>query len=647
MHARDLDLDLAATLAFASEVARAAGALLLAETRRPDGPRGRPGHCPVDAEAERMLRDRIRAAFPTHGLRGEELADEDRAPEPGVPWLWLVDPNDGTSAMQKGYRGAAVSIGLVHGDRPVLGVVLAYDWPDDDGTLFTWAEGQGPVRVNGEVAPPLPGGRPLETTDTILVSHQADRRSLENALACAPARFLPVPGIALRLARVAAGHGVAALSLHGPRDFDYAAGHALVVGAGGDLYDHRGRPMRYHAERGNAGVVACFGGASEMCLRLVERDWNPVLAAAARAPTPFDLAWPEPGRRTADAGVLSRARGALLGQCIGDALGSLVEFETPADIAERYPDGGPHTLADGGLWNTLAGQCTDDTELALALARAVRAVGHFDAEVVAEAYVSWLESEPFDAGATVTQACRAGRGAPPGSRAEAMRAAASPTSQANGALMRLSTLAVHLAFASDAVRDAAVRADTELTHPHPACVGASLVFAHALAFAVRAGAPAALVHAEALRRAEADDVPPEVRAWARASMHPLDLDFTDKMGWVRLAFTQALAALRENAPPMEVLRRIVRQGGDTDTNAAIAGALLGAVHGAGAWPPDAVDRVLTCRPLQGLPGVHRPRPRTYWPVDLHVLAEQLLDRGRALGTNPIETGGRKRATTVP
>jgi ADP-ribosylglycohydrolase len=103
-------------------------------------------------------------------------------------------------------------------------------------------------------------------------------------------------------------------------------------------------------------------------------------------------------------------------------------------------------------------------------------VGHFDAEVVAEAYVTWLESEPFDAGATVTQACRAGRGAPPGGRAEAMRAAASPTSQANGALMRLSTLAVHLAFASDAVRDAAVRADTELTHPHPACVGASLVF---------------------------------------------------------------------------------------------------------------------------------------------------------------------------
>ena len=647
MHARDLDLDLAETLAFAVEAARTAGAGLLAETRRPGGPRGRPGHCPADADAERILRDRIRAAFPTHGLRGEELSDEDRAPDPGVPWLWLIDPNDGTSAMQKGFRGAAVSIGLVCGDRPVLGVVLAYDWPDDDGTLFTWADGQGPVRVNGEVAPRLPVGRPLDATDTILVSHQADRRSVENAAACAPARFLPVPGIALRLARVAAGHGVAALSLHGPRDFDYAAGHALVLGAGGDLVDHRGRPLRYHAERGNHGVVSCFGGAPEVCRRLVEQDWNPVLSAHASVPVRFDLAWPEPARRTADTGVLSRAQGALLGQCIGDALGSLVEFETPDEIAARYPDGGPHVLADGGTWNILAGQCTDDTELALALARAVREAGRFDAEVVAEAYVGWFDSDPFDAGATISQACRAGRAAPPGQRAEAMRAAASRTSQANGALMRLSTLAVHLAFASDAARDAAVRADTELTHPHPACIGASLVFAHTLGFAVRSGAAADEVHAEALRRADADDVPTEVRAWADASMHPLDLDFIEKVGWVRLAFTQALAVLRAAEPPMDVLRRIVRQGGDTDTNAAIAGALLGAVHGRSAWPATAVDRVLTCRPIRGLAGVHTPRPRSYWPVDLHVLAEQLLDRGRAPSSNPVATPGSERASTEP
>jgi len=97
---------------------------------------------------------------------------------------------------------------------------------------------------------------------------------------------------------------------------------------------------------------------------------------------------------------------------------------------------------------------------------------------------------------------------------------------------------------------------------------------------------------------------------------------------VRLAWTNALATLQLDARPMEALTWTVRLGGDTDTNAAIAGALLGAVHGRDAWPLKAVDRVLTCRPLSGLEGVRHPRPRTYWPVDVWVLAERLLELGR-------------------
>ncbi len=55
-----------------------------------------------------------------------------------------------------------------------------------------------------------------------------------------------------------------------------------------------------------------------------------------------------------DAGMLSRAQGRLLGQLAGDALGSLVEFETPESIRARYPQG-VRELADGGSWDTIAG----------------------------------------------------------------------------------------------------------------------------------------------------------------------------------------------------------------------------------------------------------------------------------------------------
>lgn len=58
--------------------------------------------------------------------------------------------------------------------------------------------------------------------------------------------------------------------------------------------------------------------------------------------------------------LFDRAAGCLMGQIAGDSLGGLVEFCSPATIRERYPDG-PRLLEDGGTWNILAGQPTDDS----------------------------------------------------------------------------------------------------------------------------------------------------------------------------------------------------------------------------------------------------------------------------------------------
>ena len=74
----------------------------------------------------------------------------------------------------------------------------------------------------------------------------------------------------------------------------------------------------------------------------------------------------------------------------------------------------------------------------------------------------------------------------------------------------------------------------------------------------------------------------------------------------------------------------VMRGGDTDTNAAIAGALLGALYGAPAMPRQWREAVLTCRPQAGIAGVHHPRPRAFWPVDALMLSERLA----AAGTMP-------------
>ena len=70
-----------------------------------------------------------------------------------------------------------------------------------------------------------------------------------------------------------------------------------------------------------------------------------------------------------------------MGQLAGDALGSLVEFQTPESIARQYPNG-VRELVDGGTWGTIAGQPTDDSEMALALARSLVKLGGFDADAV-------------------------------------------------------------------------------------------------------------------------------------------------------------------------------------------------------------------------------------------------------------------------
>ena len=89
------------------------------------------------------------------------------------------------------------------------------------------------------------------------------------------------------------------------------------------------------------------------------------------------------------------------------------------------------------------------------------------------------------------------------------------------------------------------------------------------------------------------------------------------------ALQNAFYRLASRANVEESLVATVSCGGDTDTNAAIAGALLGAFHGRDAFPSRWILPVLACRPLAEA-AVARPRPMQYWPDDVLEVAEALL-----------------------
>ncbi len=300
-----------------------------------------------------------------------------------------------------------------------------------------------------------------------------------------------------------------------------------------------------------------------------------------------------------------RARGCLLGQFIGDSLGSLVEFETPEQIAERYPDG-VRDLADGGTWNLIAGQPTDDSQMAMMLIRSLQRRGTFDAEDVLRGYEHWYSTGPFDIGDTCARALR---GAGP-----------NEDSQANGALMRVSPLGVFGAREGVGVDAAAgfAREDAALTHPNPICLDANAVYVAGLVTGILGGTAKEVIDAM-----EAATSRQEV-AQAIAAGRTGDVTaYEAHEGWVLLALSIAVRQLVLFDDPAEALVDAIGMGGDTDTNAAIAGALLGAVHGAGAWPQRWVTGVLECEPDEDRLDVVHPLGREFWATDLLAQADEL------------------------
>lgn len=314
--------------------------------------------------------------------------------------------------------------------------------------------------------------------------------------------------------------------------------------------------------------------------------------------------------------VISRAQGCLMGQLVGDALGSQVEFKTPEEIRALFPNG-VRELQGSPIWGTLPGQPTDDSEMALALARTLVRLGRYDKTEVFQAYRAWLASGPFDCGNTVFQALT---GRP------------NPESQANGALMRISPLGIFGARMDLNLVAQWAREDASLTHPHPVCQDTNALFAMALSYAIRTGCDPESLYREILLWAEELPLERAVReAVQKAAENPPE-DYLTHAGWVLVAFGNALWQLLHARDFEEALVDTVMRGGDTDTNAAVAGALLGAIYSLSAIPQEWREIVLSCCPEEGRPGVERPRPRAYWPMDALDLAVSLLTAAQIPGS---------------
>ena len=328
-----------------------------------------------------------------------------------------------------------------------------------------------------------------------------------------------------------------------------------------------------------------------------------------------------------DDAVLARAQGCMLGQFSGEMLGMPVETMSAEEIRNLYPDGltqisdGRTILLPLGIHHPqpALAQLTDDGEMALMLARSLVAQGRFDADSVLEAYKFWWQSPAFGFGRTTESALGHGR--------------LDPHSQSNGALMRISPLGIFGAN-YDAVQVADwARQDSRLTHTHMVCQDSSAVFTVSIARAIKTGCDGATMHRWLVQWSEEtgiDENIVEVLRRAADSQPPyptdsgVDLSNMHTRVWVLIALHNAFWQLLHADSLEAAIVDTVMLGGDTDTTAAICGALLGAVLGRKAIPTQWTDAVLKCRPSEGKADVFKPRPEVFWPVDALELAERLI-----------------------
>jgi ADP-ribosylglycohydrolase len=244
--------------------------------------------------------------------------------------------------------------------------------------------------------------------------------------------------------------------------------------------------------------------------------------------------------------------------------------------------------------------------MALALARSLVSSKEFLAEKVLDAYREWMTTRPVDIGTTTERG---------------LLGLHTTESESNGSLMRVSPLGVWAA--GDPARAAsAARRDSALTHPNPVCVEACAAFAAAIAAGVAGGSR------EAMREAALANS--SGRAHEAIQRRSLPEDFFTRMGSVLTALENAFFHLGKSSFE-EALISTVAAGGDTDTNAAICGALLGAALGKSAIPPRWILPVLACRSTVDA-GAPRPRPAIYWPDDVLELAEALLQGNSGSGS---------------
>lgn len=237
-------VDTAAWLDAVVHIARDAGALILQVYATDFAVRGKDDASPVteaDEKAEALIVAALRRLAPEVPIVAEE-AVAGGAVVQAAPLFWLVDPLDGTKEFISRNGEFTVNIALVQDGMPILGVVYAPALQ----RLFAGVRGQGAFVEEGGTRRAIHTRAVPAAGLTVVASRShGDAAALDAFLAGRRVAALANAGSSLKLCLVAAGEADLYPRLGRTMEWDIAAGHAVLLAAGGSVCDLQGRALGY------------------------------------------------------------------------------------------------------------------------------------------------------------------------------------------------------------------------------------------------------------------------------------------------------------------------------------------------------------------------------------------------------------------
>lgn len=358
------------------------------------------------------------------------------------------------------------------------------------------------------------------------------------------------------------------------------------------VWPENSRRLRNLLEAGSRILIHCKGGlgrAGMVAARLlVEMGDTPQVAMecvrAKRDPRAIETReqerWVEGGTtaahraiQTFEPAMRDRAVGTLVGLAIGDAVGTTLEFSEKPDRAVLYD------MMGGGPFGLEAGQWTDDTAMALALGDSLLERGEFYPADLMRRFVDWHENGTYSCTGTCFDIGMQTRNALDRFRhsGHPLAGSADPRHSGNGALMRLSPVAIRHWDDRTRLRDVAER-QTCVTHGSPETIEASLIFAEMLADAIEGRPLPEVLDSPAARR-------------IKGGWRGTHRDEIRGSGYVVHALQAAVWAVARTTSFRSAILLAANLGEDADTTAAIAGQLAGAIYGRSAIPKEWLQKL--------------------------------------------------------